>query len=135
MWCRVYLVDFAESLDPVVTCVSTSPGALNSLLELVTNFQQTVVQTLAKSSHLNKQHEVTVEYQLAGYPYFIWKLQCISQHNDESDRRDLLSTQGGQLDLDGLNSQFADIQAAMEAYLSTATNPIAGALRFVPYVQ
>ena len=32
---------------------------------------------------------------------------------------------------DGLDSQFADIQAAMEAYLSTATNPIAGALRFV----
>lgn len=36
------------------------------------------------------------------------------------------STQGEQSDLD---SQFADIQAAMEAYLSAATKPIANALR------
>ena len=39
------------------------------------------------------------------------------------------STQGEQSDLD---SQFADIRAATEAYLSVATKPIATALRFVP---
>ena len=36
--------------------------------------------------------------------------------------------QGEQSDLD---SQFADIQVAMEAYLSAATKPIANALRCV----
>ena len=103
-----------EPLDPVVVRVGTSPGALGSLLELVVNFQHAAVQKLTKSFQPNKQQEVKHDKQV---------LRCGLFNLSET-----FSTQDEQSDLD---SQFADIQAAMEAYLSAATKLIANALRCV----
>ena len=59
-----------------MVCASTSLEALNSLLELSADFQHNVALTLAKSSHLDKQHKVMMTEALEVGLTFILPLVC-----------------------------------------------------------